>query len=208
MKVIKYIVRRLTIYLLFILTHLLYPHRVYGRKNIPKDIPFLIYGNHTSMIDPTFIVTAFMKKNTYYMGKEELFKKPVLNWYFRAIGGFPVKRGSADMVAIRQCISYIKQGDVMVIFPEGTRNQGDAGKLQKFYNGASLVLFNSKAPAVPVYIENKKNMKMFSFTKVHIGKMLDMSEYTSKKLSSENLSACTDKLKKELETIIGNAKKL
>jgi len=208
MKVIKYIIRRLTIIILYILAHILYPHRVYGRKNIPKGIPYLIYANHVSMIDPVFIVTAFFFRDTHYMGKEELFKNPILAWYFRAIGGFPVKRGSADMIAIRQCVNIIKRGEVMVIFPEGTRNLGDYTELQKFHNGASLVLSNSKAPAVPVYIENKKKMKMFSFTKVHIGKPLDMSEYTSKRLSSENLSASTSKLKAELEQMMEKAKKI
>lgn len=208
MKVIKYIIRRLTIILLFILAHILYPHRVYGRKNIPKGIPYLIYSNHISMIDPVFIVTTFFFRNTHFMGKEELFKNPVLSWYFRAIGGFPVKRGSADMTAIRQCVNIIKQGEVMVIFPEGTRNQGDFNELQTFHNGASLVLYNSKVPAVPVYLENKKGMRMFSFTKVHIGKPIDMSEFTDKRLSSDNLSASTAKLKAEMQKMMEKAKKI
>ncbi len=208
MKVLKYIIKRITIFLLFILSLILYPHKVYGRKNIPKNIPYLIYVNHISLIDPVFIVTAFFFRNTFYMGKEELFKNPVLSWYFKAIGGFPVKRGSADMVAIKQCVNYIKQGDVMVIFPEGTRNQGDFNELQEFHNGAALVIYNSKAPAVPVYLENKKRMKMFSFTKVHIGEMIDFKEFISQKLTSENLTACTDSLKKEMENLMKNAKKL
>jgi len=208
MKVVKFIIRKLTIYLLLILSHILYPHRIYGKKNRPKNIPYLIYANHISLIDPVFIVTAFINRDTYYMGKEELFKNRILNWYFRAIGGFPVKRGSADMVAIRQCVNYIKSGDIMVIFPEGTRNQGDDTVLQKFHNGASLVLFNSKAPALPVYIENKKKMKIFSYTKVHIGELVDLSEYTSKKLSSENLTSCTDKLKDEMEKLMQKSEDL
>jgi len=208
MKVVKFIIRKLTIYLLLILSHILYPHRIYGKKNRPKNIPYLIYANHISLIDPVFIVTAFINRDTYYMGKEELFKNRILNWYFRAIGGFPVKRGSADMVAIRQCVNYIKSGDIMVIFPEGTRNQGDDTILQKFHNGASLVLFNSKAPALPVYIENKKKMKIFSYTKVHIGELVDLSEYTSKKLSSENLTSCTDKLKDEMEKLMQKSEDL
>ena len=208
MKIIKYIVRKTSIFILFILLYILYPHKVYGRKNIPKDIPYLIYGNHTSMIDPVYIVTAFVSRNTYYMGKEELFKNPILSWYFNAIGGFPVKRGTADMAAIRQCVRHIKEGDIMVIFPEGTRNKGDVNKLQKFHNGASLVLFNSKVSALPVYIENKKNMRLFSFTRVHIGKLIDMNEYTSGKLTSENLSVCTDKLKEELVKLMTNNKNI
>ena len=208
MKVVNSIVRNISLFILMILSYILYPHRVYGRKNIPKKTPFLLYGNHTSLIDPVFVVTAFIKRMTYYMGKEELFKKPILNWYFRAIGGFPVKRGSADMIAIRQCVSHIKNGDVMVIFPEGTRNQGDVTKLQKFHNGASLVLFNAKAPALPVYIENKKNMRLFSFTKIHIGELINMSEYTSKKLNNENLTACTNKLQAGLQELMEKAKKV
>lgn len=205
MKVIKYIIRRLVIYLLFILSAILYPHRVYGRENIPKDIPYLIYGNHISVIDPVFIVTTFINRNTFYMGKVELFKNPALNWFFRAIGGFPVKRGKADMVAIRECVKHIKQGDIMVIFPEGTRNKGSFENLQQFHNGASLVLYNAKAPALPVYIENKKRMRMFSFTKIHIGKLIDTSEYTNQKLSSDNLNAITERLKDEMENLMKNS---
>lgn len=208
MKVANKIVRSVSLFILLILSYILYPHRVYGRKNIPKKTPFLLYGNHTSLIDPVFVITAFKKRMTYYMGKEELFRNPVLNWYFRAIGGFPVKRGSADMVAIKQCVNHIKDGDVMVIFPEGTRNQGDVTKLQKFHNGAALVLINAKAPALPVYIENKKNMRLFSFTKVHIGQLIDTSEYINKRLTSENLTACTGRLQSGLEELMEKAKKL
>ena len=208
MKVIKYIIKRITIFLLLILSLILYPHKVYGKKNIPKKIPYLVYANHISLIDPVFIVTTFFFRNTFYMGKEELFRNPILSWYFKAIGGFPVKRGTADMVAIKQCVNYIKGGDVMVIFPEGTRNQGDFKQLQTFHNGAALVIYNSKAPAIPVYIENKKNMRMFSFTKVYIGEMLDFSDFTGEKLTSENLSACTDTLKEEIEKLIKNANKV
>ncbi len=96
----------------------------------------------------------------------------------------------------------------MVIFPEGTRNQGDFNELQEFHNGAALVIYNSKAPAVPVYLENKKRMKMFSFTKVHIGEMMNFKEFTSQKLTSDNLTACTDSLKKEMENLMKNAKKI
>ncbi|MBN2879046.1 MAG: 1-acyl-sn-glycerol-3-phosphate acyltransferase [Clostridia bacterium] len=202
MKVINYIIRRLSIILLSVLSAIVYPHRVYGRKNIPKNIPYLIYGNHISMIDPVFIITAFSSRNTFYMGKEELFKNPILSWYFRVMGGFPVKRGTADMAAIRQCVNHIKDGDIMVIFPEGTRNTGDHTKLQEFHNGASLVLHNSKVSAIPVYLENKKKMRIFSFTKVHIGELIDMSEYTEGKLTSEKLSASTERLKVELEKLV------
>ena len=80
--------------------------------------PFVVVANHLSMLDPIFIVMAYGWGPKFsIMGKAELFRNPVLAWFFRQIGGFPVERGTGDTAALDKAIEDVKNGQGMMIFP-------------------------------------------------------------------------------------------
>ena len=131
--------------------------RVIGTENIPASGAFILAANHVSNWDPPFLGT-FMEREVCYMGKEELFKNPIMAWVCRSLHVFPVKRGAADKTAIKTAIKILKEGKCFGIFPEGTRSK--TGKLGKAEAGVSLIAAMTKSPIIPAAIINTE--KIFS----------------------------------------------
>ena len=136
---------------------LIFRTRVIGAENIPKSGAFILAANHVSNWDPPFLGT-FIEREVCYMGKEELFKNPVMAWACRSLHVFPVKRGAADKTAIKTAVKILKEGKCLGIFPEGTRSK--TGKLGKAEAGVSLIAAMTKAPIIPAAIVNTE--KIFS----------------------------------------------
>jgi len=131
--------------------------RVIGAENIPAQGAFILAANHVSNWDPPFLGT-FIEREVCYMGKEELFKNPIMAAICRGLHVFPVKRGAADKTAIKTAIKILKDGKCLGIFPEGTRSK--TGKLGKAASGVSLIAAMTKAPIIPAAIINTE--KIFS----------------------------------------------
>ena len=131
--------------------------KVIGAENIPAAGAFILAANHVSNWDPPFLGT-FIAREVNYMGKEELFKNPVMAQICRWLHVFPVKRGAADKTAVKTAVKVLKAGDCLGIFPEGTRSK--TGKMGKAESGVSLIAAMTKAPIVPAAIVNTE--KIFS----------------------------------------------
>lgn len=139
-----------------------------GVDNIPKTGAVILASNHISNLDPPTIGVKVPRK-VHFMAKEELFKVPVLGFLIRSFGAFPVKRGGVSKDAIKSGITLLKSGEVMGIFPEGSRsNQGAAKK------GTAMIAMRSGAAVVPVAIVG--GYKLFRKTKVCYGKPILLSE--------------------------------
>ena len=119
------------------------------------------------MFDPVFI-GCFTKRPISFMGKKELFEKPILGWFFRSIDGFPVDREKGDMGALKTAIEILNSNKVMAMFPEGTRSK--TGELGEFKRGAALIASRADAPIVPVKIEG--SYKLLSKMTLKIGEPL------------------------------------
>ena len=99
---------------------LLHPVTVQGLENLPRHGALLV-ANHASNWDPLVLATALpMDYRLRVMGKEELFRNPILAWVIRVGGAFPVNRGGADIQAVKTAIQTIQSGHNLLIFPEGT----------------------------------------------------------------------------------------
>lgn len=122
--------------------------KVEGTENIPKDGPLVIASNHLSLLDPPVLGTAATRK-VHFMAKEELFV-PVLGTIYKILGAFPVRRGGADRAAIKHGIDILESGQVLAIFPEGTRSK--TGELGKAQPGALMMASKAKATIVPACI--------------------------------------------------------
>lgn len=102
--------------------HLFYRVDIKGVENIPETGGAILCSNHIHALDSVLYVTR-IKRMIYAMAKEELFNTKFKNWFMRAMGVFPVKRDSvASEEAIETAITHLHDGDLLAIFPEGTRN--------------------------------------------------------------------------------------
>lgn len=119
-----------------------------GAKNIPETGGIIIAPVHLSYLDPPAAALG-MRRHLTFMAKEELFHGP-LGKIIASVGSFPVRRGESDTEAIRNAISTIEQGKALLIFPEGTR--GDGETLLPINKGVTMLAKRTNAPVVPVAI--------------------------------------------------------
>ncbi|MEG0596485.1 MAG: lysophospholipid acyltransferase family protein [Oscillospiraceae bacterium] len=142
-----------------------HPIKTYGSEHIPEG-GALICGNHTSLCDPILVAFAFRKKSVLrVMAKAELLHVPVLGYFLKKAGIFGVDRGKSDIGAIKQAMKYLKGGDKVLLFPEGTRIKDGAESEAK--TGAAMLAVRTGVPIVPVWMPAKK--RWFSRTPVVIG---------------------------------------
>jgi 1-acyl-sn-glycerol-3-phosphate acyltransferase len=120
-----------------------------GGENIPPTGGVILAPNHISYLDPP-AVGCGMRRPIRFMAKEELFRSKLLGWWMRKVGAFPVRRGTADRSALKQAIELLGQGEVVCVFPEGTRSPD--GNLQEPELGIGLIAMKSRAPVVPVAV--------------------------------------------------------
>lgn len=163
--------------------------KVIGAENIPKDGAFILAANHVSNWDPPFLGT-FIDREVCYMGKEELFKNPIMAAVCRGLHVFPVKRGAADKTAIKTAIKILKDGKCLGIFPEGTRSK--TGKLGKAESGVSLIAAMTKAIIIPAAIVDTEKIfsqeKFFPRLAVVYGKPMKFSGSTKDKEAMANFA--------------------
>ncbi len=124
--------------------------RVEGRENLP-DGPFILSAVHRSFID-TPIVGMLTNRRLRFMGKENLWDSRLLGGFLTVMGGFPVERGSADRTALRAAEDVLGIGEPLVMFPEGTRQEGPRLNREQLLDGPSFVACRAGVPIVPVGI--------------------------------------------------------
>jgi 1-acyl-sn-glycerol-3-phosphate acyltransferase len=122
----------------------------HGYENIPRQGGALILCNHVSYFDP-FIVGSAANRELHFMARHDSFDMPVIGKLIAAHNAYPVKRGTADRAALRRTISLLKSGNVVLIFPEGTRSVD--GTLGKPHGGVSFIAHNADVPAIPAYLK-------------------------------------------------------
>lgn len=147
---------------------LLFPRKVFGAENLPKDGPMIVCANHVSLVDPVFLGLE-MKQPLHYIAKKEVFDVPIFGAIVRALGAFPVDREGKDLKAIRTCMSVLKDGNTLGIFPEGTRVFN--GKKSEAKAGIALIAKRSNATLIMAHIVPKKSrVRPFTKTKVYFAK--------------------------------------
>ncbi len=176
------------------LMYLLYRPNITGIDNIPKEGKTIVYSNHISMLDPV-LIGCILPRRVYFMAKEELFKNPLLRWLLTNLGAFKVKRGSADISAVKNALKVLKEDKVFGIFPEGTRN----AELGEFSHGIAAISHRSKAVTVPVVIVDK--YRLFRPTRVVIGKPLELDEYYSQKSNAVIMDEISGKMLNTIKNI-------
>lgn len=161
--------------------------KIEGLENVPRDGAFVVCANHKSLLDPPLLGVC-LPINLRFMAKEELFNNKLFGALIRALGAFPVKRGTGDIGALRAAIKILGEGERLVIFPEGARSP--EGHMNKGKSGAALIATKSKVNILPIGICGK--YRPFSKLTVKIGKMIELDEYFDTKNSSVTLQDITD----------------
>ena len=130
-------------------TRLVYRVRVVGREHVPAAGAYIVAPSHRSMLDIP-LAGAITTRRIRFMGKEALFRVPVLGAIFRVLGGFPVARDGSDVGPVRDSLKILHEGEPLVVYPEGTRQRGR--EIAPLQPGAAYLAAKAGVPIVPIGI--------------------------------------------------------
>jgi len=155
----------------------LYRLRARGLEHIPEG-GFVLAANHTSNFDPWPLGIPFLpRRQLRFMAKSELFN-PVLAPILRAGGAFKVRRGEGDVEAMRTAAQLARDGEIVVMFPEGTRRK--KGLRKKFearpHTGAARIALSAEVPLVPAAIGGTDRLSRLGPLSVAYGEPIDVSD--------------------------------
>ena len=128
-----------------------------GREHIPAEGPVILASNHRSFFDP-FVIGTMTRRPVYYVAKKELFTyNRLLSWLLNALGAFPVDRGAGDQDTIETAKAILGRGEIVLMFPEGTRTR--PGALGKPKRGVGRLALETGAPVVPIAIIGTEDIR-------------------------------------------------
>ena len=133
-----------------VVTTVMFDLKVFGTQHVPSTGGVLLLANHQSYLDPVLIGVR-LKRPLSFLAKSELFEYPVFSWLIRKLNAFPIRQGAGDVGALRETIHRLEEGNIMTIFPEGTRTL--TGEMDKIQPGFALVVRKVEAPIIPIAIQ-------------------------------------------------------
>ncbi len=160
------------------------PCKVYGKENIVKHNTVYMC-NHQSITDMV-ILLAHLPANTHFIAKKEIFKNKFFSWVLKEVRVFPVDRGTADLKAIKYACNLLKEGDNLMIFPQGTRTDSPYIKAEQMHSGTGMFALKNQSTVIPMMFKEKP--AFFKKNTLYIGKPLDLSQFDGKKAGSQVLS--------------------
>ncbi len=146
-RLLFYDLWRESILLFFRIVH---RHRRVDVLNVPRTGPVLLVANHASFYDPPAVGSGIRHRHADYLARASLFKFKPFGWLITMLNSTPIKQGAGDTGAMKATIEKMKQGRLMLVFPEGSRS--DDGEVQQFQRGIAVLLKRAHCQIVPVGI--------------------------------------------------------
>lgn len=171
-----------------------------GTEHLPRSGPVLIVCNHVSVADPIVLMAAARPRRTAMMAKSELFRMRTLGWYLRRVRAFPVRRGTADFVAIRHAVRLLERGECVVVFPEGKVSR--SGVMRRGFPGAGMLGMRPGVVVVPAVTWDTQLFR--GPARVVFGPPIDLSDIDVAPRKARNRVA-TDRIMTVLAAMVAEA---
>jgi 1-acyl-sn-glycerol-3-phosphate acyltransferase len=166
-----------------------------GLEHLPEDGGYVLSANHTSSFDPwPLAMPLFPRRFLRFMAKSELFWPP-LGWLITGGGGFRVRRGERDTMAIETAETLAREGHVVVMFPEGTRRAKGLRKkrVARAHTGAARIALAAGVPLIPAAISGTDRLLRFPRLRVVYGAAVDIDDLRDRPVADVAQEA-TDRL--------------
>jgi 1-acyl-sn-glycerol-3-phosphate acyltransferase len=174
---------------------ILWRFKATGAENVPRTGPVIVASNHLSYLDPVAVGIGLPRMVTY-LAKKELFEIPLLSFFVRGCGAYPLDREAGGVAAVRAALRVLKAGRCIGIFPEGTRNLAGAAAEK---GGAAFLAALSGAPVVPCAVAGTKDAKRFARIRVVYGKPMVITR--NRKADSDDLEKWTAEIMRSIHVL-------
>ncbi len=186
----------------------LWGYKIHGAENFPEYGPAIAISNHQSEYDP-YLVGSSVHRKVRWISKKENFDIPIYKSIIQPFGTIPIKRGGSDREALKALKSVLENGEVIGMFPEGTRSPD--GKLMPFHKGPALFCMECGVPYVPFALLGAYRIlpKTESFTKTKAFGDYKVSVYVGKpvwidpdiEINKENLTLIANEMRKDIQQL-------
>lgn len=176
---------------------------VEGEELLPQTGPTIFCCSHRTNLDP-FLLGLVLPRRLFFMAKAELFRIPLFNKLIRSLGAFPIKRGAGDRQALLHAEEILKAGNMLVMFPEGTRLR--AGRIPaRFQSGAVRLALRTGAVIVPAAIINEGKTRLFRKKTIRFGKPVTTAELgiTVDNHDIDHLRAASARVRERVMELLG-----
>jgi 1-acyl-sn-glycerol-3-phosphate acyltransferase len=191
------------------LARLLFALQVTGRDRLPRRGVYILAPSHRSTLDIPFAASVTTRR-LRFMAKRELFAHPFWHWVFDQLGAVPVDRTGNDRAALRATEAALKQGEPVVIFPEGTRHDGR--QLAPLFSGAAYLALKLGVPIVPVGIGGSEDpvvkygwFSWWSRVCVVVGEPIVPPPFSGSTVKRSAITAMNDSLRAGLQACLDEA---
>ena|SRR5215218_2996712 len=184
--------------LTYLPVRLLFRLRARGLENVPAEGGAVLAANHTSNLDPWPLgLPLFPRRWLRFMAKSELWWSP-LRYVLAAAGAFPVRRGERDDEAIETAVQLARGGEIVVMFPEGTRRRKGLRKKHeaRAHSGAARIARDAGVPLVPAAISGTDRLSRLGPFRVVYGEPVEVGD--DPRETTDRLMAAIDSLKATL----------
>lgn len=184
--------------------------RARGLENVPLHGPAILAANHTSFLDDLLLPLVIHRRKVVFLGKAEYFRKWYLRWFYRGANVIPVERegGSASGAALRAGVRTLREGNLIGIFPEGTRSPD--GRLYRGKTGIARMALEGRVPVIPVGIRGTYDLLPYDRmvpkpgrVELRFGRPLRFERFHDKPVDRFVLRAVTDEIMYEIMMLSG-----
>lgn len=183
--------------LMVFVTQIIHPFKLIG-KNKVRDGACVLVGNHYRLWDIVHMACT-TKERVHFITKQELYKTKFLAYLCNKVEAIPVSRDGQDAKAVMSALRYLKKGEKISMFPEGTRNRTDA-ELLPLKGGAALFAIKARVPVYPVVSIGKT--RYFRRTPIIVGDPIDLSEFYEMRMTAEDYARAENIIREKILAIL------
>ena len=184
--------------------HTLFPVRYEHRERLQGlEAPYLLVANHYSNLDALMVAVAQHEYQVSFLGKKELTQNRTFARFLARLHMIPVDRHHADLEAMRACTKLLRSGNVLAIFPEGTRHH--EGLMTQTESGTALIALRAGVPLIPVWITRKP--RLLRRTRLVIGEEIPYEDLRQEGINQETANALMQRIAHVYATMAEKAEK-
>lgn len=180
---------------------------VLGHEHVPAAGGCVVACNHTCALDPLYLGLAVRPRKVHFMTKQELFRIPLLRNWLYAVGAYPVNRSAPGPSVMKETLRLLRQGEVVGIFPEGTRHAEHGG----LKTGAVRLALKAGVPLLPAAYHGPRSLSPLDLlrrplARVVFGPPLATQEYAGRRSDDAAIAELVGELGRQIQTLYDRAR--